>query len=282
MINVEHLRQWIGKSETQSDTIDLATCQRMEAMLDQPATLNKGDPLPPLWHWCWFHQPVRGGELGRDGHPEKGGFLPPVPLPRRMWAGGRFTFEKRMMIGTEATKASIIKSVEAKKGRSGELCFVTVEHTISQQGHTCIVEEHDIVYRDDPKPSDKPANSPAAPKQQKPDFSSIITPNSTMLFRYSALTFNGHRIHYDRDYCRDVEGYPGLVFHGPLTATLMAGLAAENNPGQPLKSFEFRAASPIFDIDPFKIAGRSENNTCLLRALDRRGKLAMKATASFS
>ncbi len=281
MIDIDRLRLWIGKSETLSDTIDLATCQRMEATLDQPASLKDGDPLPPLWHWCWFHQPVRTGELGRDGHPEKGGFLPPVTLPRRMWAGGRFRFENNLPIGASATKTSTIKSVKAKQGRSGELCFVTVEHEIKLNGQTCLVEEHDIVYREDPKPGDKPASSSTTPKRQNPDFCRTITPSPTMLFRYSALTFNGHRIHYDRDYCRDVEGYPGLVFHGPLTATLLAGLAVENNTGQQLKRFEFRATNPVFDIDAFVISGKQQEPTCWLKAEQEKNRTAMSALAQF-
>ncbi len=280
MIDIDHLRQWVGKKESLTDKLDLATCQRMEATLDLPATLNEGDALPPLWHWCWFHQPIRGSLLGRDGHPEKGGFLPPVDLPRRMWAGGRFTFNAPLVIGVETEKQSTIKSVEAKNGRSGELCFVTVEHRISSHGTLCLVEEHDIVYREDPRPDAKPTKPPLA-DDGVADFSRIIKPNPTMLFRYSALTFNGHRIHYDRDYCRDVEGYPGLVFHGPLTATLLAGLAVENSHDASLKQFEFRATSPVFDIGSFTICGRKEGATSRLQAVHPDKTLAMKATATF-
>jgi 3-methylfumaryl-CoA hydratase len=279
MMNIEHLNQWVGKTETINDTIDLAACQRMEATLDQPPLLKENDPLPPLWHWCWFNQPVRQSLLGRDGHPEKGEFLPPVALPRRMWAGGRLTFHAALPIGAEAQKISTIKSIEAKQGRTGPLCFVTVEHRLEWDGILCLVEEHDIVYREDPKPDDKPVTPPQA--EGGTDFSRTINPSPTLLFRYSALTFNGHRIHYDRDYCRDVEAYPGLVFHGPLTATLLAGLAVRNNPGRGLKRFEFRAISPIFDTDTFEICGRMEDDRCQLQAILPNGALAMKAVAEF-
>lgn len=278
MIDMDHLRQWVEKTETLNDTINLATCQGMEATLDQRPALNESDALPPLWHWCWFNPTVRQSLLGRDGHPEKGGFLPPVPLPRRMWAGGRLTFHAALPIGAEAQKTSTIKSIEAKQGRTGPLCFVTVEHRLECDGTLCLVEEHDIVYREDPKPGDRPVTPPQAQRGDV-DFSRTINPSPTMLFRYSALTFNGHRIHYDRDYCRDVEAYPGLVFHGPLTATLLADLAVCNNPGKVLKRFDFRAISPIFDNDTFEISGRMEDGTCQLQAILPNGALAMKAVA---
>ncbi len=279
-LDIKNLSRWIDKHETVEDIIDLATCRRMEATLDQPALLKDGDPLPPLWHWCFFHQAARASLLGRDGHPEKGNFLPPVPLPRRMWAGGRLQFENPLPIGASAQKISTIKSVSAKQGRAGPLCFVTVEHRITHRGHVCLIEEHDIVYRDDPKRDDpKPLPPPA---DLDPGYNRTIDPDPVMLFRYSALTFNGHRIHYDRDYCRDVEGYPGLVIHGPLTATLMAGLAVENNPGGHLCAFEFRATRPLFDTAAFSIAGWRNKQHQELQAVNHDGGLAMKAKAGFA
>ncbi len=279
MIDLDHLRLWVGKEQTVDDTIDLAVCQRMEATLDQPAQLEEGEPLPTLWHWLYFHQPARQSLLGRDGHPEKGGFLPPVPLPRRMWAGGRFEFQAPLPIGGKAQRQSTIKSVDHKKGRSGELCFVTVKHQVTSGGTICLIEEHDIVYRHDPKPDDKPVLP--LPADGDADFSRAVTPSPVMLFRYSALTFNGHRIHYDRDYCRDVEGYPGLVFHGPLTATLLADLAVRNNPGRRFEHFEFRALAPIFDTTPFSVSGWQRQDHTALQAVLPGDALAMKATARF-
>ncbi len=278
-MDIDHLRQWISKRQSISDVIDLATCQRMEAMLDQSAALSEGDELPPLWHWLYFHQPAMQKTLGRDGHAEKGGFLPPVPLPRRMWAGGRFEFLAPVSIGANAQKQSTIKSVEVKTGRSGNLCFVTVEHQLICDGVVCMSEEHDIVFRDDPKPGDKPSQPPTA--DTNPDWSQTITPTPELLFRYSALTFNSHKIHYDRDYCRDVEGYPGLVFHGPLTATLLLDLAIANAGGQQIKNFEFRAISPAFDISPFDLFAWGDGEAIKLQAANTDGSLIMNATASF-
>ncbi len=279
MIDIDHLRQWVGKSEMISDEVDLATCRRMEAMLDRDPELEKGRALPPLWHWLYFHQPARQGQLGRDGHPKKGGFLPPVQLPRRMWAGGRFEFLAPLPIGELANKTSTIKSVEAKAGRSGPLCFVTVEHRISCEGRDCLIEQHDIVYRSDPAPKQVQPRPPLARKN--PQFSRKITPSPVMLFRYSALTFNGHRIHYDRDYCRDIEGYPGLVFHGPLTATLMLQLAMEHNGDKVPERFEFRAISPLYDTASFELRGWVNGKTFTLEAVNPEGRLAMQASVGF-
>ena len=275
MLDVDHLRQWVGESQTVTDHIGLATCQQMEATLDLEPHLGNGDDLPPLWHWLYFHEGARQSKLGRDGHAEKGGFLPPVSLPRRMWAGGRFEFLAPLSIGSIVEKKSAIKSVEVKSGRSGELCFVTVQHQLNCSDKLCIREEHDIVYREDPKPGDRSAPPPEA--KAGPDFSQTITPTPVMLFRYSALTFNGHRIHYDIDYCRDVEAYPGLVFHGPLTATLLLQLAIKNAGGKKLKSFEFRAISPLFDVAPFELRGWSRSDQIELQAVNPDGGVAMRA-----
>ena len=278
-MDIDYLRQWIGNSESISDTLDLATCQRMEAMLDRLPVLGEGDELPPLWHWLYFHQPALQNTLGRDGHTEKGGFLPPVPLPRRMWAGGRFEFLAPLPVGANAQKQSTIKSVDMKTGRSGSLCFVTVVHQLTCDGIVCVREEHDIVYRDDPKSGEISPQPPMA--GSKPDWSRGITPSPELLFRYSALTFNSHKIHYDRDYCREVEGYPGLVFHGPLTATLLLELAVGNAGGQQVKHYEFRAISPLFDFAPFELRGWDKGAVFELQAVNPGGRQAMKSTVEF-
>ncbi len=279
MIDVEQLRQWVGKTKSATDMISLNICRGMEALLDRPPLLRKGDPLPPLWHWLYFHEIAKQSALGRDGHPKKGDFLPPVPLPRRMWAGGRFEFGAPVVIGADCEKQSTIKSIEAKSGRSGALCFVGVEHQHIVDGTCAFREEHDIVYREDPKPGDAPIPSVIA--RENPEFSQIITPTSVMLFRYSALTFNGHRIHYDRDYCRDVEAYPGLVFHGPLTATLLLQMGLEHAGERELKAFDFRAVSPLFDVAPFELRGWQNGSEIELQAVNPQGGLAMRAVAAF-
>ncbi len=198
--------------------------------------------MPPLWHWIYFLEGAPREELGRDGHPARGGFLPPVPLPNRMWAGGRVAFDSPVPLGAPMRRRSRILSVEAKHGRSGPLVFVTVRHEVFAEGRRRIAEEHDIVYREPPAHgTPPPAGEVPPPGEQR----RTIEPDSTLLFRYSALTFNGHRIHYDLDYCRTVEGYPNLVIHGPLVATLLAAFAEEAG-GRPLRRFEYRAVKPAF------------------------------------
>ncbi len=270
---------WIGRGEEARDRLSVKQARLMQTTMDQEASLEAGDPLPALWHWIYFPVEMPLSGLGRDGHPRLGGFLPPVALPRRMWAGGRFRFLAPLPLGEEAIKRSTIKGVALKEGRSGPLCFVTVEHALAVAGQDCLVEEHDIVYRADPDPSapkPKPQVAPAAGPWRE-----TIHPSPVQLFRYSALTFNGHRIHYDRDYCRDVEGYPGLVFHGPLTGTLLAALA-ERRSGRELSSFSFRALSPLFDTLPFLIDGVQTAEGASLWAETPEGHLAMTGEARFA
>ncbi len=250
----------------------------MQATLDIEPSLQDGDTLPPLWHWLYFLEAKRASELGRDAHPKRGGFLPPVALPRRMWAGGRLSFETPLIIGQEAIKKSTIKSVQEKDGRTGKLCFVTVQHEIFQNDVRAMTEEHDIVYREDPDPAAPTPTPKAAPDDAA--FSERVSPNQALLFRYSALTFNGHRIHYDVDYARSVEGYDGLVFHGPLTATLLVDLAAKQV-GKPPKTFAFRGLAPIAGLTAFSIEGRRANDTVELWAKRHDGALAMSAQATF-
>lgn len=274
----QDVKSWIGRSEEQTDTLLTQQATLMQATLGEEQNLKTGDPLPPLWHWIYFLTAKPIQDLGRDGHPKKGGFLPPVSLPRRMWAGGRFTFISPILLGGEVTKRSTIKNIQHKSGRSGELCFVTVQHELIQQGEVAIIEEHDIVYREDPKP-DAPKPTPkTAPNDA--DVTELITPSQVMLFRYSALTFNGHRIHYDVDYAKQVEGYDGLVFHGPLTATLLVNLATKTF-GKTPKTFEFKGLSPIAGMDKFHIEGNRDGDNMQLWARRRDGALAMTATATF-
>lgn len=274
------LSNWIGRSEKVTDTIHSNQARLMQATMDQEPDLTTGDALPPLWHWIYFHSARPLSELGRDGHPKLGGFIPPVALPRRMWAGGRVRFENPIIIGDQITKTSTIKNIVLKTGNSGKLCFITVTHDFhTTNGTLCVSEEQDIVFREDPSPdAPRPKQVPAPANA---DWSQTITPTSTMLFRYSALTFNGHRIHYDRNYCIQVEDYPGLVFHGPLTATLLAQMAV-NQASRPLVSFDFRAVAPLFDTECFNLHGHQSNSTELKTwALTPDGHLAMSSTATY-
>ena len=268
----------IGRTRSSEERLSVQPARFLQATLDQQPSFQEGDPLPPLWHWLYFLEAAQHSDLGRDSHPRKGGFLPPVSLPRRMWAGGRFQFHKQLRIGRHARKQSTITSIQEKSGRTGPLCFVTVEHQIFQENQLVLTEEHDIVYRDDPDPqAPQPALQPA-PEQR--DIYRTIEPSPVLLFRYSALTFNGHRIHYDADYARTVEGYEGLVFHGPLTATLLVNLASEMMK-RPPKRFAFKGLAPIEGLHPFQIAGRMDGGAVSLWAERHDGVMAMTADAQF-
>jgi len=290
--DLETLRPWVGRTQELVETVQAASCRRMEATLNREPSLEIGDVLPALWHFITHVPDVPMSRLGRDGHPMRGGFLPPVALPRRMWAGGRFRFHGDIHVGDEVTKRSTIDDITMKDGRTGPLCFVTVTHQLLVDGDVRIEEEQDVVYREDPAPDaeqDVVYREDPAPDTPKPepkpapdgaDFTRTVTPSEAMLFRYSALTFNSHRIHYDRDYAREVEGYDGLVFHGPLTATLLADLAMTETT-KPLASFSFRGLAPLFDDAAFTISGVNTADGCDLWATTPSGGIAMKASATF-
>jgi len=279
-LDSDHLSRWIGNKETLEETISAEPLLRLAATLDwESREIVIGDEVPALWHWVYFLAPTRASELGRDGHAALGDFMPPVPLPRRMWAGGKFKFIKPLRVGDLARKESTIRDVTVKQGRTGTLCFVEVEHCIFAGEELRFSETHNIVYRDAKQPGEDEILPPEAP--QNPEWTREVIPNSTLLFRYSALTFNGHRIHYDLDFCRQQEGYPGLVFHGPLTATLLLELALLNNPGRSLKSYEFRALSPLFDNARFTLNGKTDGAKTEMWAANADNRLAMKAFLSF-
>tara|TARA_B100001113_G_scaffold75925_1_gene59300 strand:- start:334 stop:1170 length:837 start_codon:yes stop_codon:yes gene_type:complete len=272
------LLEWINKTTEAEDTIRLQPANFMEATLNRPPKLKEGDNLPPLWHWIYFLEAKPESDLGRDAHPKKGDFLPPIQLPRRMWAGGRFTFYNDLVIGEKAKKITTIKKIVEKEGSAGPLCFITLEHKIYSKDEISIIEEQDLVYLQDQQGS---KSLPLAQNNvEKADFSQEIHPSAILLFRYSALTFNGHRIHYDLDYAKNVEGYDGLVFHGPLTATLLLDLALKERK-QPIKKYSFRGIAPLSNLDCFWIEGKSEDNTAILWARRKDGVVAMKAKADF-
>ena len=276
-LDVDLLKTWIGRTQSAQDVMSTGSAQALAATLDQATALADGDALPPLWHWIYFWAVSPQSALGEDGHPQRGGFLPPVPLPRRMWAGGRLRFEHAIPLGSVAQRDSRIEDVKIKSGATGQLAFVTVSHQLSIAGQVAVVEEHDIVYRDHPQ-----SNAPAAqPKLAPTDavWSRTITPDPVLLFRYSALTFNGHRIHYDRNYVTEVEGYSGLIVHGPLIATLLMELVRAHYPQEQIQSFDFRAVSPLFDTASFSVHARPEQDgkTIQCWAANPLGELAMQA-----
>jgi 3-methylfumaryl-CoA hydratase len=278
-----HLQTWTGKTETLQDYISAAPVSGLSATLDRDdAQPVLGTALPPLWHWLYFLPQHPQSQLGADGHAQRGGFLPPVPLPRRMWAGGRLQWQAAnpLVVGDAVQRTSRIESVTHKAGGTGDLVFVLVKHEVHNLNGLALTEEHDIVYRANPQPGDPtPAPQPAA---QDAAWSMRITPDDVLLFRYSALTFNGHRIHYDRRYVTQVEGYPGLIVHGPLIATMLVDLLRRNMPEAKLTGFEFRAVRPVFDIAPFKVHGKpsADGKTVQLWTEDHEGWLTMQATAT--
>ena len=275
------LREWIGRSATVSDTVTATPYAALSATLDRdPVRPPAGTLLPPLWHWLYFLPLTRGSDIGPDGHAKRGGFLPPIPLPRRMWAGSQLEFRAPLRIGDAIARTSTIDDVTRKSGRSGELVFVKVRHEIRRNGEpaVAIVEFHDIVYRDAPRRGDAPAPAVAAPAAAA--WKRTWTADDVLLFRYSALTFNGHRIHYDRRYVTEVEGYPGLVVHGPLLATLLLDLLRWERPDAVVKRYQFKAMRPIFDGDPFAVCGSPQDGGAVeLWVQDHQGALAMSATA---
>ncbi len=270
-------QDWIGKSEEVADVLAAAPAQRMAATLNLPEAFVTGTPLLPLWHWLYLVPAVRMDRTASDGHAMRGDFLPPVSLPRRMWAGGRIAFHRPLHIGEKALKKSTVADITNKQGKSGDLVFVLVRHEIIGEQGLALLEEQDIVYRGPANGDDSPP--PAQPAPAEAQWSSEIDPDSVLLFRYSALTFNSHRIHYDRDYCIYVEGYPGLVVHGQLTATLLLHELRAHTPNRAVKNFGFRAVTALYDHQPFHLEGRIDGDEAMLWALNDEGGLAMQATA---
>jgi 3-methylfumaryl-CoA hydratase len=272
---------WVGRSETVHDTAHPTPLAALTATLDHPARdWHPGDRLPPLWHWLYFLPLHRQSEIGPDGHARRGGFLPPVPLPRRMWAGSQFEFRAPLQVGDRLSRTSTIDSVTPKEGRSGPLVFVRVRHAVhaNAAAEPALVEYHDIVYRGAQQPGD--AEPPPQPAPQDAGWQRQVVPDDVLLFRYSALTFNGHRIHYDRRYVTEVEGYPGLIVHGPLIATLLLDLLRREAPEAEVASFRFKAVRPTFDLHPFQVNGLREGREVRLWAQDHEGWLTMDARAT--
>ncbi|MGY2374173.1 FAS1-like dehydratase domain-containing protein [Pseudomonas sp. SDO524_S393] len=241
---------WIGRSETTHDHLSHNLLKRIAATFGEPVP-EDGAPIPPLWQWCFFQDPLPEAALGTDGHPARGGFLPPADNRNRMWAGGRIEFVQALRAGEAATRVSTITQVEEKVGRTGSLLFVTVRHDYSQNGHLAIREEQDIVYREPTPP--KAGNGEALAEGE---WREAVEPTPTLLFRYSAVTFNGHRIHYDYPYVTGTEGYSGLVVHGPLIATLNLRAFCRAHPDKTLRSFAYRGVRPLIAPQPFEVGGR--------------------------
>lgn len=276
-LDMETLRQWIGRTETARDLVTPQKARELRATLDlEPGQPQIGDETPLTTHWCLAPPTAALHAIGSDGHPARGGFLPPVPLPRRMWAGGGLEFHHSVRVGDEVTRVSRIRDVTAKEGRTGLLCFATVDHEISTPRGVAIRERQDIVYRG----VDAPAGGQGkAEPSRVATWQESVQPGPVMLFRYSAVTFNSHRIHYDRDYCLTQEGYPGLVVHGPLQATLLVELAARLLKRAPV-TFSFRSVRPVFDGAPMTLNACEGATGLDLWTADTQGRAAMLAQAT--
>ena len=277
-----NFKEWIGRAEEVSDIATATPYAALSATFDRDAVRPPvGTALPALWHWLYFLPLHKQSEIGPDGHAKRGGFLPPVPLPRRMWAGSQFEFHQPLRIGDAMTRTSTIHDVTEKTGRTGPLVFVKVRHEIRRDGESdiALTEFHDIVYREAPKPDDVAPPPKAAPASST--WEKKWVPDDVLLFRYSALTFNGHRIHYDRKYVTETEGYPGLIVHGPMIATLLLDLLRHQIPDAEVMRYEFRAIRPVFDINHFFVCGepQADGKTIRLWAKDHEGWLTMEATA---
>jgi 3-methylfumaryl-CoA hydratase len=280
-LDLDHLRQWVGRTSEASDIVTAQLVKGLRATLFQEIGEPKvGDAAPFTVHWCLAQPVFPMSMLGPDGHPSRGGFLPPVPLPRRMWAGGELEFLDSLRVGDEAMRTSRIADVTVKSGSTGTLCFVAVEHLVSTARGTAIRERQDIVYREmggtQPAAPTKPAPSPRLAQHRETHMADAV-----LLFRYSALTFNGHRIHYDRDYVTGIEGYPGLIFHGPLQAAFIVELAAKLRGGKPPKKLSYRGVQPLFEGGEFSINANDNGGAMELWAANAEGQPTMKGTATW-
>jgi 3-methylfumaryl-CoA hydratase len=280
-----HLQSWVGRSHISHDEITAAPLRGLSATLDREDPVPQaGEILPALWHWLFFLPQQLQRDIGPDGHPNRGAFLPPVPLPRRMWAGGRLHWQpgNPLRVADVVQRCSRIEAVTHKAGRTGDLLFVLVKHEVHNDKGLALTEEHDIVYRaapsaNDPRPAPLAADTAAAWQRE-------IVPDDVLLFRYSALTFNGHRIHYDRQYVMREEGYPGLVVHGPLIATLLLDLVRRHRPDAFVEAFRFQAVRPAFDLGPLRLYAQPLADAKSIRvwSADQEGWLTMQGSVELA
>lgn len=282
----QDLQAWVSRSETVRDVASRSAAIGLGAVLDQPVDPDsaEGRSLFPVGHWLQFTPTAAMSELGSDGHPRLGGFMPPIPLPRRMWAGSRIDFHAPIAVGEKISRTTTIASVTPKSGSTGRLCFVELRHDVHAGERLALTELQTIVYREAVEPTESAARPPRAdaPSPEGWDWVRERRPDEVALFRYSALTFNSHRIHYDRPYATEVEGYPGLVVHGPLSATYIVDAFLREHPGAELTSFEFSARAPLFAGELLHIVGRTEGTGSEeLAVLGPNGKPAVTARIEF-
>jgi 3-methylfumaryl-CoA hydratase len=277
-----YLGDWHPTPVAVVDELAAGGAQQLAATLDLDEAFSSGDALPPVWQWLYFNDWPPTSALGADGHPRDGHFLPPIPNRRRMFAGGRLTVHKPLRLGQAAQRQSSVTDIRVKSGRTGELLFVTLRHEFHQGGELAMVEEQDAVYRSDAGASTpfaravEPLGEPGAPWAARP----ITTP--PLLFRFSALTANAHRIHYDEQYTTATEGFPGLVVHGPLLAIYMSELVRATEPGRAFRGFEFRLSKPVFVGDAIEVQGVPTGDTVELAVISGAGTTHASATATFA
>ncbi|HRF72186.1 MAG TPA: MaoC family dehydratase N-terminal domain-containing protein [Accumulibacter sp.] len=272
---------WIGRRESTDDDLGVVPALAAAATLDDTTTrFDKGSALPPLWHWFYFLARAPQAQLDVDGHPQRGGFMPPIPYPRRMFAGARMRFHRPLLIGQPARREAVIRDIRQKSGRSGSLAFVSVLCSYYQDGVLCIEEEQDIVYREPGAAVARPEVI-GWPAVEEGACARVVTPDPKLLFRFSALTFNAHRIHYDRPYATKEEGYPGLVVHGPLTAVLLMDLLRRHEP-RAVRAFSFKGLAPLFDLAPFRLVCSIRDGQVSLAAHAPDGVTAMSASAELA
>jgi hydroxyacyl-ACP dehydratase HTD2-like protein with hotdog domain len=267
-----------GPAET-TETISAWPALALAGLLDaEPPVTGPGDPIPPLWHWLYFLDRPATRELGPDGHPAAGHFIPPIPQRRRMYAGGRVSYQSPIRCGDEITRRSELADWTVKRGRTGELLFVTVRSVFSRAGAPIATEEQDLVYRSGPAEAggaDRPR--PPGPRPPDPAWQMRIVPDPVLLFRFSALTYNAHRIHYDARYATEAEGHPGLVVHGPLLTLLCLELPRRHLPRQRVTQLSFRARSPLYAGQPCTVTGGPADGGCAMRVAGPDGADAMTA-----
>lgn len=271
------LQDWIGREELCEDVAAAGPLDRLAALLDHETPPWRTGEVPPLGHWLYFLPDARQSQIGEDGHPQRGGLIPPVDLPKRMWAGGRLTFSRPLPVGPPIQRRSTVIDVKRKVGASGVLVFVTLRHEVIAGGEPVLVEEQDLVYRGAAE-AGAPAAIQADPAPAVSVHARALVADPVELFRFSALTFNAHRIHYDRDYATGVEGYPGLVVHGPFLATLLIDHVLRRHPGAAVSRFAFRARRPVFDGQPFSLHLGEDADGLVLWVADQHDRLAMTAT----
>lgn len=280
-MNSANLTDWVGSTESRRQRLDPWPVAALSALFDLPApAAQAGDPLPPMWHWLYFLPAARRSHTGEDGHPRRGGFLPPVPQRRRMFAGGTTVFHRPLVVGETARQQGTVKSVVGKEGRSGFFVLVTVEYRIWGEQGPALTETQNLIYTDSPPSAPRePAGGPGPPTHP---WKLQLPTDPVLLFRFSALTNNSHRIHYDLAYATGVEGYPGLVVHGPLTAMLLADLGRRNGVTGPQR-FSFRARSPFFCGDTLHLRGGPDagaGDRWIMGAYSQHGRLGVEAELS--